>query len=333
MKIIQDWSKVNFDNPLHRKKVFGALQAFMGAPIAVERLREKMKAHLQAFGSAGDFPTRMNEIIEKFHLTTMFDDAWKEIFNVRDFTGTNESGFDILDVEDGLTFRKVPIDGKAYIFKMAGAKTSVEFDMYGGGLGWHRTLIDDKKYWQLEDNAIAFRNKWYADKAAIYYALIDAISSTYNVTWQNPLPATLANTNDLYTANRDVQTINYAIGEIISDLKDKGYGVTPKSPFVILNPYQLTARLNMALRLLLQSFQGSAEQANYSVRLVPTSGLSDATKYYVGVPKIKAICGERMDLTIFNTFDEESYTNVAVGWGRHGGAIGDSEQFRRCATS
>jgi hypothetical protein len=40
-----------------------------------------------------------------------------------------------------------------------------------------------------------------------------------------------------------------------------------------------------------------------------------------------------MRLTIYNKFDEESYTDIAVGWGRFGGAIGDSDQFARCATS
>lgn len=331
--IIKDWSKVDFQNPVHLKKVFGALQAFMSAPQAVARLKEKMTLHMQAFGSAGDFPTRINEIIEKFHLTTMYDDAWQQVFKVLDFTGTNEAGWDILDVEDGLTFRKVPIDGKAHIFKMAGTKTSVSFDLYGAGLGWHRTLIDDKKFWTLEDNAIAFRNKYYADKAAVFYALIDAISASYNVAWQNPLPSTMANTNDAYTTNRDAQTLDYAAAAIISDLKDKGYGITPKSTFVVLAPYQLQGRLNRALGYVLQAFAGSPAQLTYNYRLVTTAGLSSSTVYYVCAPAIKAQAGERMDLTIFNKFDEESYTDVAVGWGRYGGAVGDSEQFRRCATS
>lgn len=331
--IIKDWSKVDFGNPQHRKKVFGALQAFVAAPQAVARLKDKMALHLQAFGSAGDFPTRINEIIEKFHLTTMYDDAWQQVFKVLDFTGTNESGWDILDVEDGLTFKKVPIQGKAQVYKMAGSKTSVDFDLYGAGLGWHRTLIDDKKYWTLEDNALAFRNKYYADKAAVFYALIDAISSTYNVTWQNPLPSTLANTNDAYTANRDAQTLDYAAAALISDLKDKGYGVTPKSQFVVLAPHQLQGRLNRALGYVLQAFAGSPAQLTYNFRLVTTSGLSSSTVYYVCFPGAKAQAGDRMDLTIFNKFDEEAYTDVAVGWGRYGGAIGDSEQFRRCATS
>ena len=333
-KIIADWSKVDFHSAPGRALIKGALQAFMAAPAKKFELERQLQARLQAFGTAGDFPTRINEIIEKFHLTDLYDNGWEQIFDLRDFTGTNESGFDILDVEDGLTFRKVPTGGKARIFKMAGSKTSVEFDMYGAGLGWNRKLIDDKKYWTLEDNAVAFRNKWYSDEAAVFYALIDAISATYNVTWQAPLPAALGNTDALYTANRDAQTLNKAAIDIINAVKNKGYGVTlENAQFVVLTPFELMGRINMALKLLLQSFTGSANQAAFKFRPLVTTMLSAATSYYVCLPKIKAKAGNRMNLTIFTKFDEESYEDVAVGWGRYAGAIGDSDQFRRCATS
>jgi len=333
-RIISDWSKADFQTDRGRALIRGALQAFVSAPEKVAKLQGMMNARLQAFGNAGDFPTRINEIIEKFHLSTLYDAGWEQIFDVKDFTGTSESGFDILDVEDGLTFRKVPIDGKAHIYKMAGAKISVDFDIYGAGLGWHRTLIDDKKYWTLEDNAFAFRNKYYADMAAVFYALIDAVSGTYNLAWQNPEPSTLANTNELYTANRDAQTLNAAAQAIITSVKDKGYGLTlDNAQFVVLAPFQLMGRLNRALSLMLQSVSGSATQAAFKFRPIITTGLSASTSYYVCLPKLKTKAGKRMDLTIFTRFDEESYSDVAVGWGRYAGAIGDSTQFRRCATS
>jgi len=331
-KIISDWSKADFGSEKGRKQIFGALQYFVQAPQrAAEDLSKRVAAAVQAFGTSGDFPTRMNEIFEKFHLTTLYDSGYEQIFDVMDFTGTNESGFDLVDVEDGLTFRKVPVDGKAHIFKMAGEKVSVEFDIYGAGLGWHRTLIDDKKWWTLEDNAIAFRNKYYSDKAAVFYALIEAISAAQNITWQNPEPSTLANTNELYTANRDAQTLNKAAETIIGNVKDKGFGITLATPFVVLTPYQIAGRLNRALSLMLQAVAGSATQAVYRFTPIVTTMLASSTSYYVCIPKIKAKAANRMDLTIFNKFDEESYTDVAVGWGRYAGAIGDEEQFQRCA--
>lgn len=331
-KIISDWTKADFGSAQGQALIRGALQAFMAAPQRVAKLQGMMNARLQAFGNAGDFPTRINEIIEKFQLSTLYDAGWEQVFDVKDFTGTNESGFDILDVEDGLTFRKVPIDGKAHIYKMGGTKVSVDFDIYGAGLGWHRTLIDDKKYWSLEDNAFAFRNKYYADKAAVFYALLEAAGALHAITWQNPEPAALATTDALYTANRDAQTLNAAAVAIITAVKAKGYGLTlDNAQFVIVTPFEKMGRINRALSLMLQSVAGSATAASFRFRPVVTSMLSSSTYGYVCMPGAKAKAGNRMDLTIFTKFDEESYTDIAIGWGRYAGALGDTNQVQRIA--
>jgi len=331
-KIFSDYGKINFSTPEGRKKVFAALQYFVTEKPKVEA--KKYMAALQAFGASGDFPTAANQILEKFHALPAYDTGFEDIFDIRDFTGTNEAGYDILDVEDGLAFAKVPGGGKAHIYKMAGSKVTVNFDLYGGGLGWLRTLIDDKKYWTLEDNAVAFVNKAAEDKAAAFYALIAALGAGYNVAWQAPDPAALANTDALYTANRDAQTLNTAAEEILLAVKDSGYGVTLQNvSFIVSTPIQLVGRLTKALGLLLQGFSGSPGQIAYKFRVVPTTMYSTTTSYYVILPKIKLKGGNRMNLTIFNKFDEESYSDIAVGWQRFAGAIGDSDQLRRCATS
>jgi hypothetical protein len=332
-QIFKDYSRIDFSTPQGRAKVFGALQYFASGQ-GMRDEAEKVRKALQAFGTSGDFPEAARQVLEKFHALPAYDNTWEEIFDVRDFTGTNESGFDILDVEDGLSFRKIPTGDKVHIFKMGGAKVSVDFDIYGGGLGWSRKLIDDKKWWTLEDNAVAFVNKQAYDQAAAYIALIEAILSDYNVAWQQPQPAGLAVTDNLYMANRDVQTLNKAAIDIINDLKDKGYGVDPRNTvFKVLCPLELTGRLNRALGLLLQGFGGSPNLVNFKYQLLPTTMLQSTSSYYVCVPKIKAKAGIRMRLTIFNKFEIESYEDIAVGWYRHGGAIGDQEQFRRCATT
>jgi hypothetical protein len=333
MKIFSDLSKLDFSTKAGRDKVFAAVQYFASGERQRAEAQRYQKA-LQAFGGPGDFPAVANTILEKFHAVPSYDMGFEEIFDIRDFTGTNEAGFDILDVEDGLTFAKVALGDKALIFKMAGSKVSVAFDIYGGGLGWSRMLIDDKKYWTLEDNAVAFVNKAAEHKAACFYALIEAIAAAQNVAWHAPDPAALAVTDALYTANRDAQTLNTAAETILLNIKDKGYGVTAaNATFTVLAPLQIVGRLNKALGLLLQGFAGSPSQVGYKFRLIPTTMLATTTVYYVCLPKIKAKGGNRMNLTIFNKFDEEAYADVAVGWMRYGGAIGDQEQFQRCAIS
>jgi len=326
-------NKISFKTPEDRAKVFGALQYFASGKARDEQVK-KQAAALHAFGSTGDFPTSILPLLEKFQALPAYDEGYKEIFDIRDFTGSRRNGFEIMDVEEGLTFAQVPVGDKVQVFKMAGSKTTVNFNMYGGGLGWHRTLIDDEEYWTLEDNAKAFVNKAYEHKASSFYALIEAISSAQNLAWQAADPSTLSNTDATYTANRDAQTLNKAAETILLAVKDKGYGITPmNASFVVLAPLQIVGRLNKALGLMLQGFGGSPSQVAYKFRIVPTTMLATTTVYYVCLPKIKSKGGDRMNLTIFNKFDEEAYSDIAVGWMRYGGAIGDIEQFQRCAIS
>lgn len=328
-KIIKNWNAVDFRNPDHLKKFVGAFQAFMQAPDN----NLTLKNAIQQFSTKGDFPDEVLQILEKFHAQSDFDLGYEQIFDIRPFQGTTASGFDILSVTSGLTFSKVKPGGKAKVYKMSGAKTSVTFDLYGGGLQWDRTLMDDKKYWEMEDFAIEFRNKAYTERAANFYALVEAISSTLNITWQSPTPSTLANTTDGYTASRDANTIEAACLAILTALKNSGLSVNPNSEFVCLAPVALRPRIQAALTRLAQPVAGATKQQTYNVRPVYTMMLSSQSSYYVCLPKRKAKGGYRMDLTLFNMFQILEYADLIAGWMRYGGAIGETNQFRRCATS
>ncbi len=291
-------------------------------------------ARIQEFAGTDDFPTSILPLIEKIHVTTHYDNGYEQIFKVIDFSGSKRGGFDILDVEDGLTFSKVNVGGEAKVYKMAGAKNTVYFDYYGAGLHWHRKLFDDEEYWTLEDNAITFRNKAYLKRAEVFYALIEALGASYNITWQNPDPSNLANTEETYTANRDAQTMNAAAQAILLAVKDKGYGVDPtNTQFIVLTPLQLRGRVKKALSLMLQPTAGSALHTDYNFRQITTMMLGTTNVFYVILPGIKMKAGYRMDLSLFSEFDIKRYSDTTVGWMRYGGAIGDSDQLRRCSTS
>lgn len=327
-RIIADWRQVNVTDRASRALMMGAVQAFMAAP-----QKPEVRAALQHFATAGDFPDSAKQIIEKYMLTASYDDGWREVFDVRDFTATNEDGFEILDMESGLSFTQVAPGAKAKISKMSGTKATVYFSMFGGGLNWSRTLFDDGKFWTLEDNAIAFRNQALADKAQLYYDLIDAIGSGQNLAWQ-AVTGSVAATDANYVAIRDMNTINKAIETILLAVANKGYGVNVKTPFLIVAPIQLMGRINRALGLLNSAIAGSQfNGVQYNVRVIYTTMLAATDKYYVCLPKHKAKVGERMHMTIYDQFDLLSYSDTAVGWERHGGAIGDTDQFQRCATA
>ena len=327
-KIIKDWSKVDFNSKQDKSKVMAALQHFMDAPFKKD---SKLYAAMQHFTTKGDFPAEIIQVIEKYHATNDYDLGYEQIFDIRDFTGTQESGFDILDVEDGLTFSEVPVGAKAKVYGMSGAKVNVPFVRYGGGLNWDRTLIDDRQYWQLEDNAIAFRNKAAYKKAKTHYELIEAVGATYDVAWQAPVPAALPNTDRQYNAIRDAETMNKAAENIVTDLKDSGLGVNMGSEMLVLVPYQLKGRIERALAVKAEGFAASPNQVNYILRPVYTTMLDVSDKYYVILPGRKLKGGNRQDLTIFGEFDILAYADTSVGWMRFGAAIGEAKQVRRCS--
>lgn len=338
-KIISDWRKFEklggIRNPETRNALSGALQAFMLEP-ETPTFKSDVKsaiAQVQAFGTSADFPTSVLEVMRKYQLTTYFDTAYESVFDILDMRNSNRSSFEILDIQDALSFMLVPEGMKAKVYGMSGAKATVSLDYYGGGLSWSRRLFDNREYWTIENNAVAFRNKWYSSKAENFYALIEAVGVAQNIAWHAPDPAGLAVTDTTYTAVRDIQTINQACQTIILAVRNKGYGVTPNTPLIILAPIQLKGRLTRALGLNMQAFAGSTSRLDWNVSPIYTLGFAATDVYYVILPKQKLLGANRMDLTIYSKFDELSYSDIAVGWGSYGGAIGDAQQIQRCATA
>jgi hypothetical protein len=331
-RIIQDWTKVDFKDRASRAKMVGAMQYFMKQPDAKD---SPVRKAIQAFATKGDFPDEILQILEKFHAVPDYDLGYEQIFDIRDFGGTNASGFKISNVESGLTFGKVLAGEKAKVYKFSGTVSEVTFDLYGGGLSWDRVLIDDKQYWTLEDNAIAFRNKAYSSRAEAFYALIEAAgaASGNDQSWAAITPASVATTNENYNAIRDVNTINAACLAILTDLKDDGVGANANSQFVILAPVALKSRLERASKMLQQPVVGSGQHLSFNIRIVYTLMLASNSYYYVCYPKAKAKGGYRMDLTIYDQFDILAYADTMAGWMRYGGAIGDTDQIARCAVA
>jgi|SRR6185503_5772755 len=335
-KIIADWGKVDFRSAEGRKKLYGAFNHYMAQPLRDEKFRsavKKIQAYgaMQHFATKGDFPDEILQVIEKFHEAPNYDLGYESIFDIRDYTGTNEGGFDILNVASGLTFAKVPTGGKAKVEKFSGTKARVSFDKYGAALEWDRTLIEDRQYWTMEDTMSEFRNKAFSSRAQAFYDMIDAVSSAANVAWSAVTPASVATSNENYDAIRDVNTMNDAGISILRALKDKGYGITANTPLVILAPIELRSRLLRANSMIQQAVAGSEKRANFSFVFVWTLMLSATDKYYVIYPKGKLKGGYRLNLTLLGDVDVLAYADLMAGWQRYGGAIGDTDQVRRCS--
>ena len=324
-------SAKDFATPEARAEVFAILN-YTASGKRFEAQAQKLQSQLQAFGTPGDFETTIHEVIRKYQALPMFDNGYEQIFDMIDATQSNDDGFTIYDVEDTLTFSKVPIGQKAHVYGMSGTKADVGYDLYGAGLAWHRTLIEDRKFWQLDMNAKIFINKYNYTQAGSFYALIEAVGADENITWQ-PHPDGVASGTAGYLAGRDAATLNAAALKIFTDVRGKGYSVSFNTPLKVACPFALVGRLNNALKLVQQGFDGSPNQVSYVFQLVPTMLLSSVSLYYVCLPKEKLVGGIRKRLEIFDKFDPESYSDTAYGWARFGGAVGDQEQIKRCNIS
>ena len=336
--IIKDWSAVDFNSAKGRAAFFGAVQCFMSAPDNDDKLKKALRtmgsaAAVQHFTLKGDWPDEIRTVIERYRVTPSYDEGWQNIFDVRDYRSTTQSGFKLLDVSTGLTFRKILPGERVEVKKIEGSEALVTFDEYGGALGWHRSWFDDQDFWTIEDTTIEFQNQAMASRAQAYYDLLDAIGAGQNLAWQATVPAALAASDANYVAIRDFQTINKACETILLDTKAKGYAVSAATQFVLTAPIQLRDRIIRAMGVQNGLLAGDKTGVVYNVTPQFTMMLSEADKYYVSLPGRKNKAGIRMDLTLYNAFDELARVDRVAGWMRHGGAIGDVEQHQRCSVA
>ena len=323
-----NWEKFNYKDPEQRKSLAGALQYFCALPNKYvherfAKVEEFIKAHkkVQEFTlmSDGWVNEKAIDIVEKFHLLTDYDNGYEQIFDVRDYSGTKASGFDIAAVRSGLTFKEIKEGEKLKVYQMTGAKVRVYFCYYGGALGWHRRLFEDGDWWTIEDNAIEFRNKAYSHRAGVYYALLEAAANAKGC----------CNSADTDTPEELATAINFAATNILENVANRGYNLNPTTTqFIVLAPLRARARVRYALNQHVMDFNLNGEKViDYNFKQITSMMLTDQNRILVILPGRTLKIGYRMDLTLFDDFDILSYTDTVAGWMRHGGCIGDIDQI------
>lgn len=319
---------------------FRILSSFMAEPTTPKFSKEN-QARIQAWCAVhdaqfwtdkSDFPSgeTFYPMLPAISSLPFYDEGFKEIFKMMDFTGTSKGGFRQLLLENTVQFDMVPSGGKANIYNIKGSKEMIDFDKYGAGLEWDKTLLEDAEWVQIADILTAFRNAAYQNYAQVHYDLVEAIwPGKADIAWQVPEPATLPNTAETYTANRDVQTINLACQTIALACADKGYGITPQSTFIVLTPLQVRGRIRKALGLALQGFGGSPSHLDYNVRQVTSMQLTTTDHAIVAYPGARAQSGLRLNLEELTEENIQARSTTQVDWMRFGCGIGDTDQFER----
>ena len=333
-----NWENFDYKDAEQRKQLAGALQYFCALPDKFipdrfSKVQEFLKSHkeireaqIQMFTLASNFPIyeKAIEVIEKFHLTAEYDNGYEQIFDVKDFTGTKASGFDVSDVASGLTFRQMKDGEKAKVYQMGGTKERCYFAYYAGALGWHRRLFEDQEFWTIEDNAIEFRNKPYYTRASVFYSLLEAAADLKTCCSAVPADCQDCHSDALSIAN----SINYAAQTILLNTQNKGYGLNPATTqFIVLTPISLRGRVRMALGVRNQAFGDAEKVIDYNFMQITSMMLTDLNRIMVILPKRKLKAGYRKELELFDDFDILSYTDTVAGWMRYGGCIGDLDQI------
>lgn len=255
-------------------------------------------------------------VADMFKPAPLQDFGFMEVFDLVDMRGVPKDSFEILDATNGITFNQRIPGEDAKIYKVTDSKASVSFLEFAAGLGFLDVWFQFQEYYKFDDIVNQTQNKYYDKMASLHYALFTALG---------------AGVNQAFDAS-DAQTIDNACAQIIDDCKAKGYFVNENVQFVVLANPKLLRRLTKAIwPLSVNPNDTSSQGPTHNIRrIVPTWHLAN-TSYYVVLPGGKLKRGMWMDLSVESKRDALKSAEDFIWKGQYNGAIGDSQQVRRCS--
>lgn len=303
-------------NPVLNAKIQATWASFMGAPVAA------VKKKIQAAGVSSDFAQLTKDAFNVTVQEDNFDLGYEQAFRTVSL-GTGQDAWEIYDVANGITFNKVEEGQRIQVDKLSGTKTTAYVDYYGGALGWTDKMIRFRKVPAMVDIAMAFRNKFWANKADNHYLLLATAAALNTTTYQG---ATADG-----QLQRDIQTINEGAFQLANRCKDKGYGDTATAQMVMYyNPKdknRILAAFNATTSVLAQA--GKVGQAiNWNITPIATfnSNISSGSPIIV-LPKNKIQRADAMMPTTFTAAkDPLTLNELQSVWAIYGGVVGDTDQ-------
>lgn len=302
-----------------------ALQAFVTEPKRIIKKQiQAFRKQIQSFGVSTDFTlmttNAFNVIVEEDNFDLGWQQAFREVPKDAD-----KDHWEIGTVTNGITFKKVAEGQRIEMDKLSGTKELVYVDYYGGAIGFTDRMIRYRLLAQMVDKAMAFRNKFWANKADNHYALISTAASGNVIAWQGAAA-------DI-RVQRDVLTINQGAFTIGNVNKDKGYGDMANAPLLMYaNPFD-EDRIEAAFRVT-TNFLASGQQSGTSitrrpiVRIYTYNSQISAGSPLLVLPGRKAQMHEDMAPTTYVAPTDILTLNKAQAvWSIYGAGIGDTDQF------
>jgi len=303
-------------------KAMVAISAFMSG----KDLRRSIQASsADGMATSTDFERVERQTMNLFIESDYFDNFWQAAFKPVTL-GSGQDSWEIYNVENGLSFRKVAEGDRIDVAGLKGSKQTVYVDKFGGALGWTDEVIRFRKVPAMIDLMETFRNKYFANKASNHYTLITAGAGA-TTAYQGAVSDT--------QVSRDIATINSAAYSIGNATKDKGYN---NRGYVIYLPESLRSRITNAINVSGKqvvlpgaTVNGSLlDTINYNVTPYFTFDSNiTGTDGYMVLPGNKNQRSDVMLPTSFTDKDILSFQNIQAVWSYYGAAIGDTDQVRK----
>jgi hypothetical protein len=189
---------------------------------------------------------------------------------------------------------------------------NAKVEYYGGALGWTDKMIRFRKLARMADAARIFRNEYFVTKANVHYALLAAAGAIpANIT---PYRGVAANGQ----LQRDIQTINRAAYNLGNRNKDKGYGDTANTQFVMYANPLLKDRINAAFAATTSALAAAGQTGDtigYNIRVVYTFNSYVATRPIMVLPGRKIQRADALTLNI-----------TQAVWAIYGAIVADTDQ-------
>jgi len=306
-----------------------AFQAFANAPRTKIGKQIQAMKKIQASGVSTDFSILTKDAFSVTIEEDNFDLGYEKAFRLVTL-GEGQDTWEIYNVANGITFEKVEEGQRIQVNKLTGTKTSASVDYYGAALGWTDKMIRFRKIPAMVDLAMAFRNKFWADKADNHYTLISAAGAGNVTAYQGAATDT--------QLQRDIQTINTAAYTLSNRLKDKGYGDTASAKMVMYANPNDKARINAAFRSTSVDVQAGSRTTqqlvwNIDVHYTYNSNISSGSPQLV-FPFNKIQRADAMQPTTYK-MDKDPLTlnEVQAVWAIYGAAVADTDQVEQLTLS
>lgn len=307
-------------------KTHAAIQAFFVGPQKQHNKIQALRRKIQAVSVSTDFPI---PLADEFNITMEednYDMGWEAAFKQVPL-GQAQDFWEIHNVVNGITFRKVDEGGRVAQDTITGTRITAYVDYYGAALGWTDKMIRFRKIAQMVDQARAFRNKFWVDKGNNHYALI-AAAAAGNVTAYQGVAGDIR-------VQRDVLTINscaFTLGDVN---KDKGYGDTATAPFLIYANPADEERIEAAFRVTTTALASGAQNGtsintrNRIARIYTFNSQITSGSPLMVLPGNKNQKADAMQLTYYQIpKDPLTLNEGTAAWAIYGAIIADTDQCR-----